>query len=297
MNIHHLELFYYVAKYEGITAAVRKMPYGIQQPAVSGQILQLEEKLGVKLFNRRPFALTAAGEELYDFCYPFFSRLRDVEERLRGDESLHLRLAASASTLRNHLPDVLETLRLEEPRLRLLLKEVDVSDFHQLLTSQQVDLAIGILSGKTTDALKAEPLVKLNLVLLVPSKIKVKTWKDLLEKDPYVAGAFRGKESLIGLPQHEMLQQLFLKELDDQKVDWPVAVEVNSMDVVREYVSRGFGVGIGLDIPGAELPPGVKKVPLKGFPPIVVGAMYQGKLKPLAERFLERAREHARRLA
>ena len=30
VNIHHLELFYYVAKYEGITAAVRKMPYGIQ---------------------------------------------------------------------------------------------------------------------------------------------------------------------------------------------------------------------------------------------------------------------------
>ena len=86
MNIHHLELFYYVAKFEGITAAVRKMPYGIQQPAVSGQLLQLEEKLGVKLFNRRPFALTPAGEELYDYCYPFFSRLRDVEERLRGEE-------------------------------------------------------------------------------------------------------------------------------------------------------------------------------------------------------------------
>ncbi|MDB4730985.1 LysR family transcriptional regulator, partial [Akkermansiaceae bacterium] len=110
MNIHHLELFYYVAKFEGITAAVRKMPYGIQQPAVSGQILQLEEQLGVKLFNRRPFALTPSGDELYDFIYPFFSRLADVEERLRGEESRHLRLAASASTLRNHLPDVLEKL-------------------------------------------------------------------------------------------------------------------------------------------------------------------------------------------
>ena len=82
MNIHHLELFYFVAKYEGITAAVRKMPYGIQQPAVSGQILQLERELGVKLFNRRPFALTPAGDELYDFVYPFFSQLGDVEDRL-----------------------------------------------------------------------------------------------------------------------------------------------------------------------------------------------------------------------
>ena len=66
MNVHHLELFYYVAKYEGITAAVRKMPYGIQQPAVSGQLLQLEKNLEVKLFNRRPFSLTDAGNESTD---------------------------------------------------------------------------------------------------------------------------------------------------------------------------------------------------------------------------------------
>ena len=38
MNIHHLELFYFVAKHGGIAAAVRNIPYGIQQPAVSGQI-------------------------------------------------------------------------------------------------------------------------------------------------------------------------------------------------------------------------------------------------------------------
>ena len=93
MNVHHLELFFYVAKYEGITAAVRKMPYGIQQPAVSGQILQLEDNLGVKLFNRRPFSLTPAGDDLYDFIYPFFSQLKQVEEQLKGEESKHLRIA------------------------------------------------------------------------------------------------------------------------------------------------------------------------------------------------------------
>jgi hypothetical protein len=45
MNIHHLELFYFVAKHGGIAAAVRNIPYGIQQPAVSGQIAKLEESL------------------------------------------------------------------------------------------------------------------------------------------------------------------------------------------------------------------------------------------------------------
>ncbi|MDB6037055.1 MAG: benM 1, partial [Verrucomicrobiales bacterium] len=59
MNIHHLELFYYVARNRGISEAVRKMPYGIQQPALSVQIFQLEQSLGKTLFQRRPFQLTA----------------------------------------------------------------------------------------------------------------------------------------------------------------------------------------------------------------------------------------------
>src|SRR6266852_8731749 len=75
MNIHHLELFYYVAKHGGISEAVRNIPYGIQQPAVSGQVIQLEEFLGVTLFQRRPFALTPAGKDLYDFIHPFFENI------------------------------------------------------------------------------------------------------------------------------------------------------------------------------------------------------------------------------
>ncbi len=54
MNIHHLEIFYYVARHGGITEAARNIPYGIQQPAVRGQVAQLEEFLGVALFHRRP---------------------------------------------------------------------------------------------------------------------------------------------------------------------------------------------------------------------------------------------------
>ena len=72
MNIHHLELFYFISTYGGITEAARKMPYGIQQPAISAQILRLEEDLGLKLFQRRPFQLTPAGRELYEFVAPFF---------------------------------------------------------------------------------------------------------------------------------------------------------------------------------------------------------------------------------
>ncbi|MDB4353801.1 LysR family transcriptional regulator [Akkermansiaceae bacterium] len=297
MNIHHLELFYYVAKFEGITAAVRKMPYGIQQPAVSGQLLQLEEKLGVKLFNRRPFALTPSGEELYDFCYPFFSRLGDIEERLRGEESQHLRLAASASTLRNHLPDVLEDLKKKEANLRLSLREVDPSDVHHLLTSQQVDVAVSVLAGKLAEGLRSLPLVEIPVALLVPQKLKATCLRDLIEADPYNPKRFVGREPLIGLPAHEVLQQLFQAEFEREKLTWTTSVEVNSMEVIRDYVTRGFGVGLGLIIPGVKLPKGVKAIPLPEFPPLVIGALFQGKPKALVTRFLETAQIHAKSLA
>src|SRR5580765_4150389 len=108
MNVHHLELFYYVARHGGIMEAVRNMPYGIQQPAVSGQVSQLESHLGVTLFHRRPFALTAEGEKLYDFIRPFFSNLDKTAIELQGGQTRHIRIGASSVILRDHLPALIQ---------------------------------------------------------------------------------------------------------------------------------------------------------------------------------------------
>ena len=103
MNIHHLELFYYVARHGGITEAVRNIPYGIQQPAVSGQVAQLEEFLGVVLFQRRPFALSTAGEKLYKFITPFFSNLEAIAA-VEGVDGLFIGPSDLAAAL-GHLGD------------------------------------------------------------------------------------------------------------------------------------------------------------------------------------------------
>ena len=108
MNIHHLELFYYVARHGGISEAVRNIPYGIQQPAVSGQIAQLEEFLGTTLFHRRPFALTPAGEKLYRFIEPFFPGIEVMTSDLQGGAMHQLRIGSSDVVLRDHLPALLQ---------------------------------------------------------------------------------------------------------------------------------------------------------------------------------------------
>ena len=295
MNTHHLELFYYVAKYEGITAAVRKMPYGIQQPAVSGQILQLEKELGVKLFNRRPFALTPEGEELYDFAYPFFSRLGEMEEQLRNEQSRHLRVAASASVLRDYLPCLLGELRKKEPELRLTLLEAEPSEVPLLISSQKVDIAVTIETGAAlVDGLQFEELINLPLALYIPQDWKGKKLDNFLVLDEWEKGRV-GDVPLIGLPPHEILNRLWRRGLGQRDVEWPLAVEVSSLDTVRSYVEESFGVGMGVVSP-EHSDYRFRILPLKDFPSMSIGLMWQGHLKPIAAQFRQAAVERGKKL-
>ncbi|MDA7922036.1 LysR family transcriptional regulator [Verrucomicrobiales bacterium] len=292
MNVHHLELFFYVAKHEGITEAVRKMPYGIQQPAVSGQILQLEKDLGVKLFHRRPFALTPAGEELYDFIYPFFSRLGQMGERLRGEESCHLRLVASAAALTHHLPDVLQSLRESFPDLRLTLKEMSNPNIEAALIKQEADVAVAVLHRKTGAGLKTVKLVDLPLAIAAPVTSSATTFREICS-----GSSGELLHPLISLPKSEPVAQIFQQGLTKRELRWAPSMEVNELGLILNYVSRGFGYGVAVDIPGVDWPEGVKKIKLPSdFPPLTIGALHTGDLKPLEEAFIALAKTHATKL-
>jgi len=290
MNVHHLELFYYVAKHEGITEAVRKMPYGIQQPAVSGQILQLENFLGVKLFQRRPFALTPAGEELYDYIHPFFSRIEQITAQLRGEEHCHLRLAASAAALGNHLPDVLQALKREVPNLRLTLRELNNPELETALRKQEADVALAVLHRKVGPGIQTVKLLDLPLAIAAPSACSVDSFEALAA----TAGAGQLLHPLIGLPKSEPVARIFQRGLLAVGLKWEPSMEVSELGLILRYVAKGFGFGIAVDIPNAAWPEGVKKIRLpSGFPPLTLGALHTGELKPVAERFLRLVRDHA----
>ena len=145
MNIHHLELFYYVARHGGISEAVRNMPYGIQQPAMSGQIIQLEEFLGVTLFHRRPFELTPQGQELYQFIKPFFDNLNPTADKIRGGVAQSIRIGASEIVLRDHLPIVLQAVRKKFPKLKVTLREGYQPELEEWLQRRDLDLAFTVL--------------------------------------------------------------------------------------------------------------------------------------------------------
>ena len=178
MNVHHLELFYYVAKHGGISAAVRHIPYGIQQPAVSGQMRQLEEETGVKLFERTPFRLTPAGEQLFAHIRPFFENLDSLAEELRAESQPELRIGGAEIVLRDHVPAVMRQVRARHPQVRLRLHTGYEAQLQDWLSNGTIDLAITSTSARPPAKLRQLPIVRIPLVLLVH---RTAPWKSAAE--------------------------------------------------------------------------------------------------------------------
>ena len=243
MNIHHLELFYFVAKHGGIAAAVRNIPYGIQQPAVSGQIAKLEESLGTKLFQRRPFALSPAGVELFEFIKPFFDNVEIVGEKLRQNRSPQLRIAAPSIVLHDYVPELLQKLRTKFPEFRLYLHEAARAEAERLLLAREVDLAITVVEKKSRAGIQVRPLLELRLILLVHKKSGLARAEELWKRDKI-------EETLIAFPRTDPIHASFQRGLENLGVEWFCGIEVNSARLTERYVASGYGIGLAVAIPG-----------------------------------------------
>lgn len=270
--------------------AVRNIPYGIQQPAVSAQVAELEEYLGVTLFQRRPFALTAHGEKLYEFAKPFFANLDKVAAELQGGQAHFFRIGASTIVLRDHMPQLLTGVRKKFPTLKLLLREGYPAQLETLLVNDEVDLVLTMIERKPAAGFQSLVLLELPLVLLVPGSSRYRSASELWAQDKIA-------EPLICLPPHEAMTRHFQARLAEMGVEWFPAIEASSADLIEGYVAGGLGIGLSVTVPGKPPQKSVRALPLEGFATVLVGALWRGKSTPLLDAFLDMARQRAREMA
>ncbi len=287
MNIHHLELFYYVARHGGISRAVRHMPYGIQQPAISSQMLLLEQDLGLKLFERSPFRLTAEGEILNAFVRPFFENIETVAAKLRKGSAPLLRICAAEVVLRNHLPTVIARMRELHPGLQLAFRSGFQQQMETWLRDREIDLAITPLESRPAARIRCLRLVRLPLVLVVPKKSKIKSAAELWALDKI-------DQPLINLPATESVSRMFQKNLKRLRVEWPTAIEASSLETVVQFVINGYGLGVNVDVGQFAAHPQVRILPLENFDPIQMVAFWHGEPTPLIRMVLEEMQRYAR---
>lgn len=287
MNVHHLELFYYVAKHGGISAAVRRIPYGIQQPAVSGQIGKLEEGVGAKLFERSPFRLTKAGERLYAHVQPFFENLGAVATDIRNAATPELRIGGSELVLREHIPAVMKRLKARFPGLRFSLRTGFSSELETWLREGELDVVFSVVDAKPPARLRQLRLTDMPLVLLVQRKSTVRSAEELWANK-------RVAENLICLPSTTVVARAFQRELKRRGVTWPQGIEATSVDLIGRYVANGDGIGVSVAKARAGNLRELRVVPLEGFAPVGMGVLWRGEASELLRAVIEEVGDYTR---
>ena len=225
-----------------------------------------------------------------EFINPFFENLAEVAAELRGVAGGRLRLAASAQTLRDHVPELLKALHHQQPLTRLYLQEAYQAEAEALLSRHEIDLAITEIADRPAAGIKAHTLLRLPPVLLVREDSPLKSARELWAEDPI-------RHPLVALAESQTLTRQFNDELRRRHArQWPVSIEASSIELVETYVTEGFGVGLSVQVPGKSARhggPALRALALPGFSPLIVAALWQGKLPPVPAGFLELAKKRA----
>jgi DNA-binding transcriptional LysR family regulator len=144
IQLTELTAFVAVAEHRSFTKAAGQV--GIALPTMSQTIRSLEERLGVRLFNRttRSVALTEAGDRLLAEIQPVIEGIDHALESVnmfRDKPMGTLRLAASRPSATRVLAPVIKPFLAEYPAIRL---EVAVDDTNSDIVSGRFDAGIRV---------------------------------------------------------------------------------------------------------------------------------------------------------
>lgn len=145
LNYHHLLYFWTVARDGTIAKASESLR--LAPPTISEQIRNLEDSLGVKLFEKqgRSLVLTDAGRVAYEYAEEIFTRGRELSEILSGGAAG--RMARFTIGIADVVPKliayrlILPALRLPDP-IKLICREGDPDKLVSQLVIHEVDLVI-----------------------------------------------------------------------------------------------------------------------------------------------------------
>jgi DNA-binding transcriptional LysR family regulator len=244
MNLDRLTTFQAASADLNFTQAARRLH--LSQPAVSQQIRELEEDLGVTLFERRGrgLLLTPAGERLRMLTQPVLRELNHIRTEMATFGEVPqgvLRVGASNTPGIYLLPYALGKFSTLFPGVRLTMQVADVESVLQAMHSGDLDLALveedpsaGRLRGWEKVALLED-----ELVLITP---------------PDHPWAARGAIALTELPEAAFIfrpplsetRQLIQDRLAEAGLDperLSTRFELGNTEGLKRAVMAGLGVG------------------------------------------------------
>jgi DNA-binding transcriptional LysR family regulator len=233
--LRELKTFLAVARHGTFAAA--GLHIGLTQSAVSAQIRNLEQALGVRLFDRtgRQAILNPAGQRAVPLAEEMLATFqRMAVSEAAGEYRGELKIGAVATAQTGLLPQALVRLRQQAPGLEpKLVPGVSLNLLSQV-DAGEVDLAIMIKPPfELPKELSAQVIRREPFVLIVPLTVDGDEPLQLLAEQPHVRydrNSFGGR-----------LVTRFLRE---QRLEVRVALELDELDAIVKMVECGLGVSL-----------------------------------------------------
>jgi DNA-binding transcriptional LysR family regulator len=238
-SLRQLQAFVHIYQLGNLTRAADKLC--ITQSAVSVLLRQLEEGLGVRLFDRSSRALrpTAAAEDvlataeriLHDVAHLTHS-VKGLAERNRGSLSFAVTSAVAAGLM----PTVIEIFRRQYPNISLQMHDVGTNDLLSLVENGRVEFSIGT-PDVLSDAITRVTLLRDQLSLVCRADMPLAkrqhpTWEEVVALECITVRRGGGIRTLID------------QTLSKLNLSFEPAFEVTYLTTALALAARGLGVAI-----------------------------------------------------
>jgi DNA-binding transcriptional LysR family regulator len=239
LNLRQLQTFVTVARLNSFTRAARIM--SLSQPALTKQVRQLEESLGVRLFDRntRTVELTRIGKELAPVVTQLLQEIEAVvvnTKELAAQNRGLIRIASLPSISSTLLPTAVARFKARYPGISVALKDVIAQRLIAMVKAEEVDFGIGSLTVVDPEV-RFTPLLTERMIAVFPPG-------SALERKKAV-----GLKDLVGLPLVLMDPGSSVRKLVDRAFESigafvRPAFEATYMSTAAGMVKAGLGVTI-----------------------------------------------------
>lgn len=237
ITFRQLETFAEVARQQSFTRAAEALH--LTQPAVSIQIRQIVETIGLPLFeqNGREIALTAAGEELLTTVHDLddaWNRFESAIDDLKGFKRGKLRVGL-VTTAKHFLPRMLGDFYRRYPDIDIQLEIANRQGIVERLLGNQDDLYVMSYPPTNLDIV-SQPFLDNEYVVLAPEAHwavgKALTLQELAT-EPFLLRE-QGSGSRHVIDQH----------MRDTGIQLKVRLSLASNEAIRELVASGMGLTV-----------------------------------------------------
>ncbi|ETR77128.1 LysR family transcriptional regulator [Afipia sp. P52-10] len=175
LNLDYLRTFLDVLELGSFSAAAERL--SLTQPAVSLQIRQLEQRLGVRLIERigRRAQPTAAGAALAGYASEIDAlSARAIEEVARHAKGVagRVRIGTGATACIFLLPPILRDLRRKFPALQITVSTGNTADIVKAVDENSIDVALVTLPAAGR-MLEITPVLDDEFVVIAPRTMQL----------------------------------------------------------------------------------------------------------------------------